>query len=196
MSKTLPLFNSDVELTVLPENCSYHNGNATLNTAFIKKHSGNVYVDGSIEVNAESDLTKIEYLFVNGDVNIIKRLQDDFMKLNTEYNNMNLVKGKYLGNSGSITIDNFMLKSNPDGIMVENFGNVTLKDDISPELISQQLYFRNGGHVSCTEEQIGAVQMISTNVGTIGYSHNNINPLKDIMNSLSNKVINADYYVL
>ncbi len=197
LAKTLPLFNSDIELVVLPDNCSYHNGNATLDTAFIKKHGGNIYVDGSLTINGNSDLTNIEYLFVNGDVNIIKRLQDEFMKLNAVYNNMNFIKGKFLGNTGNITIDKFMLETNLDGVSVENFGNASISENAPPELIVERLSIRNGGNVSCSEEQIGAVQMIASNVGNVGVSKKGDgNPVKEIMEALSNKVVNADYYVL
>ncbi len=197
LAKTLPLFNSDVELVVLPENCSYHNGNADLNTPFVKKYGGNVYVDGSVTVTDESDLGNIEYLFVNGDVNIIKRLQDDFMKLNAVYNNMNFIKGKLLGNCGSITIDKFILETNKDGVSVENFGNAIIKDDVQPELIANRLSIRNGGNIYCTEEQISMVQTVATNVGNIAISKKDDGILmKAITAALSNKIVNADYYVL
>lgn len=197
LAKTLPLFNSDVELVVLPENCSYHNGNATLDPAFIKKHGNNVYVDGSTTVNGDSNLSNIEYLFTNGDVNIIERLQDDFMKLNTVYNNINFIKGKFLGNVGSINIDKFMLETSLDGVLVENFVNATISENVSPELIVKRLSIRNGGNVSCSEEQIGAVQMIASNVGNIGiFKKSDGNSAKEFMEMLSNNVVNADYYVL
>ncbi len=194
--KALPLFNPDIELVLLPENCSYHSGNATLDSAFRKKYGANVYIDGHLTVNGDSDLTNVEYLFVNGDVYILERLKDEFIKLNAVYNNINFIKGKFLGNCGSVTVDKFILESNLDGVSIENFGNAHISEDVTPKLILERLSMLNGGNVSCSEEQISAVQMITSNVGNIAVSKKSDgNPLKEIMEALSNKIVNADYYV-
>lgn len=198
LKQALPIFNDDVELELIENNAIYYNGNTNLDLNFIKKYGDNIYIDGNVNINSDSDFKNIKYLFVNGDVNIIKRLQEDFSKINANYHKMNFVKGKFLGNAGMITIDKFVLEANQDGISAGNCGSITINENVSPEQIINNLQISNCGSVSCFEEQIGAVHLIAQNVGNISIADPNkkSNPLKDIMEMLSNKVVNADYYTL
>lgn len=197
----LPLFQDTTEIIPVPDGCSFVNDDAELTKALLMKYGTKLYINGHLIIDSTSGelLEKIEYLHVNGDIRLPKSLEEAFFKINAQYNNLMFVRGKCITNKVSLKIDKRMLEQNPDGISVTDCVNVTIAEDVPPELILERLELKECVNVSCFPEQRSFVEQVSDDVVNIDESGKG---LKGILSnfisekeSLDNvKMINASSY--
>lgn len=165
-----PLFDDATELTVLPDGCAFVPDDATLNEALLRRYGPRLYVNGDLTLTEDSGplLGRLEYLRVNGNVRLPAALVDAFGGIRAEYATLRVLRGRQLTDKPMLRIDRALLERNPDGLQVSDCAIVKLAADIPPELIEERLTFADCGVVRCTEEQEGAVSLVSEDVGIIG----------------------------
>lgn len=203
LEKALPLFDENVEIEVIPVGYSY-TGSDVLSDALIRKHGTNLYVDGDLTINLESEsaLDKLSKLKVNGTVLIANGLVDKFNEINPEYNNIKTIKGAIIEDKPSVTIDRRKINKYEEGITVIDCGVVYLKDDLTIDEIEEKLQFIDCGCIFCNEEQKLAVELVSEDVGYIDDSgKGKLGSIGGLIKDSGlfdkdTKVINAASYVL
>lgn len=202
LEKSLPLFNEEADIQVIPSGYSYVPGNL-LDENLIRRHGNKLYVDGDLVVSTESEnaLQQLMGAKIKGNVLIVEKLVDKFQSLDTEYNKMQKIKGRILQDKGLIKIDKQMI-SKEDGITFSDCGVVQLQADITPEEIEEKLQFIDCGCIFCYPNQKSSVEIVSDDVGYINDS--GINEIKDLggvfegsnLYDKDTQVINAASYTM
>lgn len=202
LEESLALFDEQVDLLVIPEDMAFINGDIKLDEAAFNKYGSCMYVYGALQITDESIpvLEKIEKLIVKGRVSLTNKHLAAFHAVNAEYDELVIQKGRCFTNNIKLAIDNSIIEHSPEGIQIRNVVNVKLAKDVTVESILDKLLIENCVHVTCTEEQVSAVQAVSTNVTHIGPGSEENNPVGNVMDMLKNaantKVVNADDYVM
>lgn len=170
MIETLaPLVDIGASLTVVPDGYALVNGSCKLDDALIRKYGKRLFVLGDLEIPAGSAqiIGEIEKLQATGCVTITRPDLPAFEKIGAEYKEMKTVRGKFVGNAPSVTVDQRLLDSAPDGVTIGNAAVVRIDAAIAPETILEKMEIRNAAMVCCTPEQRGAVELVTGNVAHI-----------------------------
>lgn len=197
IESSIQLVDETTELIVIPSDFKLVCGNTNLNSEIIKKYSDKLFVYGNLTVNAESEtaLNEMNKLKVTGDINVISKLEKQVRKLNADYKNLKVIKGREIGNKVSVTVDSTLVSKSEDGINVKNVGCVKVSEDISPEIIFAQLSFENCGQVICSEQQRSAVEAVGINIAST--STDSMEKADNLISAvLDSKMINAEKYVM
>jgi hypothetical protein len=205
LSASIPLFEENTEIITVPDGCAFVSNNATLDKVLLRKHGTKLFINGNLKIDPSAGelLEKIEYLRVKGTVSLPKTLEDLFFSKDFEYDDLKLVRGKCIDDKVFIKVDNKMLEQNTDGVSVIDCVNVTIADDVSPDMILERLELNDCVNVVCTPEQRSAVEQVASDV--VNISDSGKGGLGDILKGLmpnANKdsddtmVINSAYYVL
>lgn len=203
VDSAMPLFQDTTEIITVPDGCSFVNDSAELGNALLIKHGTKLFINGDLKIDSLAGdlLEKIEYLYVTGDVRLPKSLEEAFYKVNAHYGSLTFVRGKCIIDKISLKIDKRMLEQNSDGITVIDCVNVSIAEDVPPELILERLELKDCVNVSCFPGQRSAVEEVSDDVVNIDDSGKG---LKGLISSLipgvgnleDTKVINATSYTL
>lgn len=206
MAQALLLVDDQVELTVVPTGYSYAGQDTVLDEALLRKYGACLFIDGSLTLNRESTplFDRIEKLYVSGEVKLLKSQKEAFLKLDAEYGQVRVVKGRELQNAVSFTLDQAILKAVPDGIYIDNCARLTIREDVTPEEILELLEIGNCAYVKCSPNQRGAVELVCQNVASIrdGEGGEDDKGFLDIKKEAkealkaSSRIVNADSYVL
>ncbi len=203
LEAALPLFRETTDINTVPDGCSFVNDSAELNKALLMKHGTKMYINGDLIINPEAGelLDKIEYLHVSGDIRLPESLEEEFLKVNAKYDNLVIVRKKCITDRINIKIERGMLERNPDGITVIDCVNVTIAEDIPPEMILERLAFNDCVNISCSPEQRSAVEQVSddiVNISDLGKGIKKIfsSFLPDIGNPEDVKMVNSSVYTL
>jgi len=170
MIETLaPLVDIGTSLTVVPDGYALVNGSCTLDDMLIRKYGKKLFILGDLEIPAGSAqiIGEIEKLQATGCVTITRPDLPAFEKIGAEYKEMKTVRGKFVGNAPSVTVDQRLLDSAPDGVTVGNAAIVRIDAAIAPETILEKMEISNAAMVCCTPEQRGAVELVTGNVAHI-----------------------------
>lgn len=200
----LPLFQETTEIITVPDGCSFINDSVKLNKSLLIKNGTKLYINGDLAIDSEARdlLEKIEYLYVNGGVSLPESLEEIFSRINAQYNELVLVRGKCIEDKIRITIDRRMLEQNPEGITVKDCVNVIIAEDVPPELILERVEFYDCVNISCFPEQRSAVEQVSDDVVNIDDSGKGLKGmLSNLIPSLGEnledvKMVNASTYTL
>lgn len=203
------LFDESVKFVVVPAGEGLIPEDLTLDDAAISKYGTRIFVAGDLTLNSNSRnaLSKLEKITVLGTVYLTRKLLEDFQKLQTEYQELVLVKEVRICNKPSITIDRAMLERAPEGIEIANCARVRLDEAITPEIIEERLAIKNCAFVQCTPKQLTAVERIGENVAYSGGQEGSedtgdlpggmFGSFKDKLAMMKDaKFVNADRYVL
>lgn len=205
LEASIPLFEEKTEIITIPDGCAFVKDNVSLDKGLLRKHGKKLLIYGNLLIDSEAGdlLDEIEYLRVKGTITLSNTLEDRFFGKDFEYDNLKIVRGKYIDDKIFIKVDMHMLGQNPDGLSVSDCVNVTIAKDVPPEMILERLIINDCVNVVCTPEQRSAVEQVATDVANISESDK---PgmgdlLKGILpdtgkDSEDTKVINSAYYVL
>lgn len=203
VSKTIGMFEENVEMDVIPTGFAYIGEDAELNESLVQRYGKCLYIDGDLILKDGSErcFDKVEKIMVNGDVRLLKRLEKEFVRVDATYKKQVYVKGRYVQNQACMVVDAALLSSLPDGLEIGNCAVLRVEKDVKPELILERLAIGNCSQISCSPEQKSALQLVCGNVAGIsdGEDENDeeggsmIERLKKTVNS---KVINVDTYIL
>ena len=205
LEASLPLFEEDTEIITVPDGCAFVNDDATLDKGLLRKNGNKIFIYGNLKIDSSAGelLDDIEYLRVKGTVTLSKSLEDPFLEKGFEYDNLKLVRGKCIADKVFIKVDRQMLEQNAEGVSVVDCVNVTITNEVPPELILERLVIDDCVNVVCSPEQRSAVEQVATDVANISESDKPGmgDMLKGIIPGESKdpgdtKVINAAYYVL
>ena len=204
----VPLFDEQTAFIIVPEDMELICGNITLTEELLRKIGTRPFVYGDLKIDEDADVETIckmlDKLIVKGTVILTKTQQDFFLKIDAEYDKLKISKkGRNIQNMPRVKLDKTLFDNSPDGINIINVAAVTLKDDITPEMILEKLSIENCAKVTCSEEQESAVTAIAKNVANIGHSDDD-NSIGGIIGSVlgmagdlaATKMINADSYIL
>lgn len=190
--KVIPLFNKDVEISILRDGQNYFAGNTSLDSDFVARFNGNIYVDGNAQVNAKSDIANIENLTVSGKLDVLESRQNDVLRFKCK--KLNIVKGKIIEHCGNMSVDNTLLENSTDGITIRSCGLVKFEQEVKNENIIEKIQLSHCGYVECSNEQKSAVQLVANNVGHISTCEEK-EERKNKVNS-DRQVVNSCFYVL
>lgn len=163
----LPLFDEQAEVLILPDGCAFVNGGSTLDEALLRRYGGKLYINGDLTVNRQSAplLDQMEYLQVNGDIRAVKSMVEPFRAIRAEYNQIKIVGGTTLTDKVSLTVDRRMLEQAEDGLSIFDCVNLKFREDVPAELIQEKLVsLSDCVNISCTPEQRGVIELVSSDV--------------------------------
>lgn len=199
----IPLLNEDCDIVLVPEGTVFVKGELTLDNTAILRYGTKLFVNGDIEIPLEGAdaLSKLEYLYVNGNVSIAESLQKAFFALKAAYDNVKVVKdcaATKITDKISVKIDKRLLEAHPEGILVTDCAEVKVAKDVPPELIMERLSVSDCASVSCSEEQESALYLVCDDVASIGGENKGIFGMMDgILGDMKDKkVVNAAEYRL
>ena len=201
--QSIGMFDESVEINAVPGGFGVVEGDVELNDALVKKNGSRLYIDGNLTLKADSEncFDKVEKLYVNGDVRLLKRQEEAFARVDAVYGKLIFVKGRYIENGASVTVDKALLEASPDGMEIGNCAVLKVRSDVEPGLILDRLYVRNCAQAFCSPEQKSSLQLVCGNVARISDGEKDgadeeggfMGMLKKALNS---KVVNADTYIL
>lgn len=201
VADAIRLVDETAKLVVVPKGCRFVPDDAVLNEALLARYGTTLYVDGDLTLEKESTalLSELSKLYVNGNVKLFKEQLEEFQKLEAEYEELVIIKGRTICNKITVKVDSAMLEASLDGISIVNFTKVILDEDIEPEKILELLQLTNGVSVVCTPRQRSAVEMISKNIVSI--KDGTEDPEEDTdtdeeKQMKDSRIINADQYTL
>lgn len=165
------LVDERAEITIVPDGCAYVDDDAELNQSLYTRYGGKLFINGDLEITAESApwLEKIEYLRVNGDIEVVRSMQEKLAAVNAIYEELKVVSGKKIVDKPKLTVTASLLERAEDGLDIIDCDEVTFQEDITPELIQEKLMrLADCARVVCTEEQLPALELIAEDVGKLG----------------------------
>lgn len=171
----VPLLNEDCDIVLVPDGTEFVSGELTLDNTAVMRYGAKLFVNGDLEIPAESAaaLSRIEYLYVNGDVSVAESLQQTFWALKATCGEVKVVASSSamkITDKISVKIDKFLLEAHPEGIEVSDCVSVKIAKDAPVELISERLTISDCANVSCSAEQESTVTLVCEDVANIGES--------------------------
>jgi len=168
IESAVKLFEDDTEIILIPAGYKYV-AEENLNDMMVKKYGNKLYVDGDLIITSEGEnaLNKLTGIIVNGTVMVLEKLADRLMDLDIEYEELKIIKGNIIKDSGMLQLSSKSLSRYKDGVTVIDCGMVKLDPDISDQEIEEKLQFIGCGMISCTPEQKLAVELVSEDVGMV-----------------------------
>lgn len=207
MEDAIRLVDESVKLQVIPADIVYVGDDAVLDRALLNAYGSRLYIDGDLELTPESTdlINQLEKLYISGNVQLLETQQDAFLSLDVEYNSLEIVKGRRVGNRPAVTVDMTLLDISPDGVTIENCASVKVKKDVPVNEILEKLEFKNCAVIKCSPEQKSAIELVSKNVANIRDDSAETKDGQGILGMLGgiagdylagSKVVNAEQHVL
>ena len=165
------LVDERAEITIVPDGCAYVDDDAELNQSLYTRYGGKLFINGDLEITAESApwLEKIEYLRVNGDIEVVRSMQEKLAAVNAIYEELEVVSGKRIVDKPKLTVTASLLERAEDGLDIIDCDEVTFQEDITPELIQEKLMrLIDCARVVCTEAQLPVLELVAADVGKLG----------------------------
>lgn len=168
LETAINLFGDETDITVIPAGYKYVQED-TLNNFIINKYGDKLFVDGDLFITLESEdaLRKLTGLKVNGSVIVNKKLTDYLMTIDVDYEELKMFKGIIIKGKEIINISKSSLSGYKDGATISGCGMVKISHDITPEEIEEKLQFISCGCITCSPNQMGAIELVSEDVGYI-----------------------------
>lgn len=197
LEEVIPLFDESAVLEVIPTGFGFLQGDIVWNDKLISRYGNKLYVDRNLTINEHgaAGLEQLEKLIVKGEARILKKYQEALDRINAEYCELVIVKGKTLENKVNVTVNRSMLESCEDGIRIRNCAFVQISEDMEVQSILDQLILENCACVRCTPEQKSAVELVGRNVAVIR-TEDGDGILGEMKKWKDTKAVNADQYVL
>lgn len=167
----VPLFDEEAEITVLPDGCAFLNDDASLDEALLRRTGGKLYLRGSLRVGAESAplLERFTFLRVTGDVLAARGAAEAVEASCAQYQRLQMVGGVLLSGRTVLTVGRELLERAEDGVSIADCVDVTVEEDVPPELLRERLVSVTGCvNVACTEEQRTAIEHVAEDVVNLG----------------------------
>lgn len=165
-----PLFDTDCELTVVPDGTAFVDDDLTLTAARLRRYGPRLYVNGDLDLmKADAALLeKLESLTVEGNVLLPEELLDAFTALDARCDGeMVTVRGRLLEGRESVTVDAALLAAMPGGATLVNCAEVIIDPALTPETLAEALRLYSCASVHCAPEQLSAVQRIAEDTGDL-----------------------------
>lgn len=167
LEELIPLFDETTEFIVVPRGFTIVDGSAKLDYEFVKEYGNKIFVYGNLDARGDiADIVpQISSLIITGKVTMTKKSGAHFRKINSQYKKSEIVKEVILRNKAMVRLKNKNISE--DGISVVSCGVVAIAKDVTPENIMRFIDIKNVGIVTCSEEQVFAVETVGVNIGRI-----------------------------
>lgn len=165
------LLDERAEMEILPDGCGYVDDDAALNGALISRYGGKLFIDGDLTVDKDSApwLEKVEYLRVDGDIVVVRSMEDRIAAMGAIYDELKVVAGSRIEEKASLTVTRALLEQAEDGLAVSDCEKVVIQEDVPVELIRERLMeLSECAVVVCTAEQQPILEMIAEEVAYLG----------------------------
>jgi len=169
----IPLFDERAAIMIVPDGCAFVNDDAVLDTSLLRRYGNMLYINGDLTVGKEAVdvLPQVKYLKVNGDVQLVKSLEEAFHAIKAEYDGLDAVAGTVLSGYASVNVDQAILERATDGLSITNCAHVKFAPDVPSELIRERLWsVADCAHVDCTPEQASVIRLVAEAVASINHS--------------------------
>ncbi len=169
LKKLAPILNEEAQLVRVPDGTRYIGDDLDLTMETIEKYGSRLCVYGDVTISDAEALSRLEYLYVDGDVNVEKRLEGAFRRVESVYEDLNTFSSDkgYIAENNSVTVGKEMLHRYPAGIVIKNCLKVKLSKELTQEDIFGKLSIIECPKVFCYKEQEEAVNMICREVPMI-----------------------------
>jgi len=166
----VPLFSDQTDIVVLPDGCAYVDDDAELDEVLLKRYGGKLFIGGDLTVGPDSAgvLEQVSFLRVCGDLYVCRSLKDRVLAKDVECDELYVVGGTLINDCAKATVSASALENAEDGLSVVNCANVTIAEDVTPELLREKLV----SIVSCaavicaSKEQMAVVQAVARDVAS------------------------------
>lgn len=173
----LGLLNDGCSVTSLPDNCTYQNNNLVIDKDFLSQYGLAVCVDGNVQVTDADGLKGLNFLEVTGTVTLREKDKPAFLSVCKKYGHLEVFKGRLVQDLQHILIDRGILNASPEGLSVCDCINVTISEDVSPDLILERLTLTDCINIVCPKSLMGVIPLIATDY--IKLSTTDKEPLKE-----------------
>lgn len=160
----VPLFDEKADIVILPDGCAYVDDDAELNGTLIKRYGGKLYVDGRLTVGSDAAavLDQVSYLWVTGTLRVCRSLKDRVLEMDLTYDKLRVVGGVLICDRPALELTAALLSDAEDGVSIVDCANVTIAEDVTPELLKEQLVSITDSIVFCaSKEQMSTVQALA-----------------------------------
>lgn len=160
----VPLFDEKADIVILPDGCAYVDDDAELNGTLLKRYGGKLYIDGRLTVGSDAAavLDQISYLQVNGCLRVCRSLKDRVLEMDLTYDKLRVVGGVLICDRPALELTAALLSDAEDGVSIVDCANVTIAEDVTPELLKEQLVSITDSIVFCAnKEQMSVVQALA-----------------------------------
>lgn len=198
------LVDEKADIIIVPDGTAVILDDVELDALTVKKYGTKLYIIGDVEVKEEAGLSPLEYLNIRGDVKVSADLKAKLMEVLTEIDgDIEVPKGRRMGDKITVRISKWMLEQEADGICVSDCMTVKIDPDVPKELILERLSISDCKKVECAPEQEDALSAVCEDVMTIGSGGDDmgvgdmvkgaLGGFKDLLNT---KMVNAADYVM
>ena len=167
---TVPLFNEEAEITVLPDGCAFAEGGAVLDETLLRRCGEKLYVGGDLVIprNSLPLLGQLTYLRAS-ELGVPRGLEaavrDALADLDADYETIRTVAGTVLNDKIHVKVDRAMLEQAEDGLGLTDCVDVKFAKDVPAELIRARLVsLTDCVNVRCTPEQRAAIELVAEDV--------------------------------
>ncbi len=204
VTDAVELFDEMAQMEVIPSGMVYAGENVLLDQKLLQQYGKRMYIRGDLTLNGQSGevLALVQELYVAGTVYVPEELKVAFLESDARYDKLEIVqeeKRRILENRPMFRLDNTILDASPDGVLIRNCATLKIKEDVEPQRIIELAEIWNCAEVTCTEEQKGAVELISKNVAHIRGEKEEASDggVMGVLRNIANtKIVNADQYIL
>lgn len=160
----VPLFDEKADIVILPDGCTYVDDDAELNEALLKRYGGKLYINGRLTIGADAAavLDQVSYLQINGNLRVCRSLKDRVLEMDLTYDKLRVVGSVLICDRPALEVTASLLSDAEDGVSILDCANVTIAEDVTPELLKGQLVSITDSIVYCAnEEQMSVIQALA-----------------------------------
>lgn len=160
----VPLFDEKTDIVILPDGCTYVDDDAELNGTLIKRYGGKLYIDGRLTIgpDAAAVLDQVSYLQISDNLRVCRSLKDRVLEMDLTYDKLRVIGGVLICDRPALELTAALLSDAEDGVSIVDCANVTIAEDVTPELLKEQLVSITDSVVFCAnKEQMSVVQALA-----------------------------------
>lgn len=160
----VPLFDEKTDIVILPDGCAYVDDDAELNGTLIKRYGGKLYINGRLTIGSDAAavLDQVSYLQISDNLRVCRSLKDRVLEMDLTYDKLRVVGGLLICDRPALEVTTSLLSDAEDGVSIVDCANVTIAEDVTPELLKEQLVSITDSVVFCAnKEQMSVVQALA-----------------------------------
>ena len=160
----VPLFDEKTDIVILPDGCAYVDDDAELNGTLIKRYGGKLYINGRLTIGSDAAavLDQVSYLQISDNLRVCRSLKDRVLEMDLTYDKLPVAGGLLTCDRPALEVTTSLLSDAEDGVSIVDCANVTIAEDVTPELLKEQLVSITDSVVFCAnKEQMSVVQALA-----------------------------------
>ena len=166
LEEAVNILTANTAITVLPDGCSYVEGDREGTKELLGKYGEKLYIGGDLEVKEEEFLDKLSFLRVEAEAMVPKELREKFWKVCKHAGKESFYTGRLVSGKAEWTVTKEQLEEVP-GLWIRACGRVRIQEDIPAGLLKSKAIFAGCGEILCTPKQKQTVCGISSDCHNI-----------------------------